>query len=565
MVRGYLVYEEPGAGELRVPIRESVVIGRTAECDIAISDPSASRRHLRVSARKGAFYWQDLGSTNGTLVNGRHMLEGELHADDVLEIGQTQFRLVIEEVADEAPQAGGAPLFLETVLDGRPDEAVATRPCLGKAAELLGALYSVINVLASNDDPCHLVDTVLNAVAKAVNAQRGALLFASPSSQDLQPCPVCHQVHLIDQGEIRHAKPGEIRISQTVARRVVQGGESVLFQDTDRDCDLASAQSILSLQLRSILCAPLRGKSEVLGVLYLDADRTRPPYSHDDLLLASAVGNSAGLAIENVRMHRQLLDKQRMDQEIEYARTIQEGFLAHQWPDDTAFEVYGETRPAKTIGGDFYDFIRPHPGQVGLLIGDVSGKGVPAALTMAQLLAEFRLHARTLESPAAVLQALNDDLVIRSRRGAFCTLCYLTIALDTGRVVCANAGHHAPLHISEVKARLTGDASGPPLGILRESSWTDVEWTLAPGDAVLLYTDGIVEARSMRTQYVQEPVDLRNEYGVDSLARLTVEQAKLGPRVLIEAINRDVRRHCDPAPPHDDCTLIALRYWGGGS
>lgn len=109
------------------------------------------------------------------------------------------------------------------------------------------------------------------------------------------------------------------------------------------------------------------------------------------MLLSTAVGNSAGLALENARMHVQIVEKNRTDSEIQHAWQIQQGFLINEWPEDDArFKVYGDTRPAKTVGGDFYDFVQPDDAHVGLLIGDVSGKGVPAALTMAQLLTEFR-------------------------------------------------------------------------------------------------------------------------------------------------------------------------------
>src|SRR5262249_13194661 len=159
-------------------------------------------------------------------------------------------------------------------------------------------------------------------------------------------------------------------------------------------------------------------------VLYMDDDSSGRQYSREDLLLSSAVGNSAGLALENATFHRELLEKQRIDQEIKFAATIQEGFLVRDWTStDPRFDVHGETSPARTVGGDFYDLVRPGPDRAVSITGDVSGKGVPAALAMAQIVAEFRLHSRALDSPGKIVEALNEGMVKRSTRGLFATMC----------------------------------------------------------------------------------------------------------------------------------------------
>ncbi|MCP4646061.1 MAG: serine/threonine-protein phosphatase, partial [bacterium] len=209
---------------------------------------------------------------------------------------------------------------------------------------------------------------------------------------------------------------------------------------------------------------------------------------------------------------------------------------------------------------DFYDFVQPAPGRIGVLIGDVSGKGVPAALTMAQLLAEFRLRAQHIESPAEVLKALNADLVGRSQFGSFCTLSYITLDLNTGTAACANAGHPASVHVSDGNAESFGGASGFPLGIVPEGAWTDEYLHLRPGDGLLLYTDGITEARTHR----QGEVTLADvvEYGEERLTWVAEQAMRAGPKALIDAVNKDVLQFCAPDAPHDDCTMIAMRYLG---
>lgn len=550
MRRGFLVSEKNGQELRRAPVVASVVVGRTEDCDLVVEDHAISRHHVVVTARKDKFYWKDLDSRNGTFVNGARMIEGELKVGDRMEVGETVLRIKIEEVPDEA----GA-------------EETAALPSAGprKADELLHGVYTVMNAVATVYDPCALVDRILEATVKAIRAQRGAVFLAGEADDALLPCPVYNQVHVIENGTLDRADTCDIRISGTVARRVLREGESVLFNNTEEDGELNVAESIMTLQLRSIICVPLRAKNGILGILYIDTDQARHQYTEQDMLLTTAVGNSAGLALENATMHQQLLDKQRIEQEIAHAWTIQEGFLIKEWPDtDPRFEVYGETHPAKTVGGDFYDFVQPDPDHVGVLIGDVSGKGVPAALSMAQLLAAFRLYARDMASPTEVIKALNDDFVRRTRHGTFCTLCYLYLDLTTGNVLCANAGHHPTVHIRPEDASCLGDASGPPVGILPEGPWEDTSWKVQPGDSLLLYTDGIVEARNgAKLSDAQNESESPEEFGDEALCRAAQRLGQKPACGLIYGVQQEVEEFCSPFPPHDDCTMIALRYFGG--
>ncbi len=555
MLKGFLTVEPNGP---RVPVGARAVVGRTRDCTVMIEDAAASRKHLEVNAKGDKFHWKDLGSTNGTVLNGASMLAGELKDGDVFQIGETRLRFNQEEHADE-PEMGTTSLFQETILGPEGLVAPETAPP-ARSMALLEAVYKVMNDIAANYDPCGLIDRILETTMRAINGQRGAL-FLADNDETLAPCPVCGHVHRIRDGVVSPAEPGEIRISGTVARRVLGGGESVLYQDTDSDSELNASESILSLKLRSILCVPLRAKDRILGILYVDTNREDQAYTRDDMLLAAAVGNSAGLALDNARMHREILEKQRIEQEIATAWTIQEGFLVKEWPeDDSRFEVYGETRPAKTVGGDFYDFVHLSPDVVGILIGDVSGKGVPAALNMAQLLASFRLHARDHASPAEVLRLLNEDLVERSQYGMFCTLCYVRLSLTDGEVVCANAGHLPAMRLAAHGATLEGSASGVPAGILADGTWEDARFRLAPGETLLLCTDGILEAQSSQTRH--ERSEPAAQYEFDGVTECAAACGGVPPKTLIEKINEDVLRFCAPLPPHDDCTMIAVRYCG---
>jgi serine phosphatase RsbU (regulator of sigma subunit) len=537
----YLLDESDHRGESRVAVGDLLLVGRTSDCGFIISDPSASRHHMEITVSDGVYRWRDLDSTNGVFVNEEKMTEGVLNPGDRIRIGATVLRF---EMLDADPLSDNLAERLEQAASGpNPQEADA-----------------VMNAVASDYDPCSLVDRILQTTMKAIGGQRGAVFFAG-ENDELLPCQACGNIHLIENGEMKHAEPGSIRVSRTVAQRVLRRGESVLLRDTDDGGQFNGAASVIALELRSIICAPLRGKYGNLGILYIDTNRAGQPYTPAHMLLSTAVGNSAGLALENARMHQEILQKQRTDQEIEFAANIQEGFLVRNWPqDDPRYDVYAETRPAKVIGGDFYDFVRLASGKIGLLVGDVSGKGVPAALTMAQILAEFRTHAAQNVAPLDLVQMLNVSQATRTQRGVFCTLYYAVIDPATGEVECVNAGHHPALCVRKHGTEMVGAPSGPPIGIFTDATWEVGHYHLDVGDAIYMYTDGIVEARGVTTSH---GIDKKpEEYGLQALRTLTEDFRGEAPDVVVREVLRDVFRYTEPLAPHDDCTLLSLRYRG---
>ncbi len=555
--RAFIVAENDNERR-RVPVGEGLTIGRGGHCSLVIRDSAASRQHLEIKDTGSGYACRDLGSRNGTLVNGSKITTCELEDGDQIHIGETV--LIFELGSSSVAAAPEKTVFLQTVLDpaGREQEL----PPSPLSQDFLEAAYTLMNAMASNFNPCELVDTILKTTVKAIRAHRGAVLFAGLENE-LLPCPECGRVHTILDGVAESATVGEIEISGTVARRVLGDGENVLFQSGWSESTIDPSVSMAALNLTSILCVPIRTQDSISGILYIDTNIVDHAYTQDDLLLAAAAGNSAGLALENAHNHQALLQKQRIEQDVEAAWTIQEGFLVSDWSsDDPRYGIYGQTRPARIVGGDFYDFVRIDEDRVGILIGDVSGKGIPAALTMAQILAEFRLFAVGSTSPAEVLRQLNERLVVRSQRGLFCTIAAVAINLTNGNILGANAGHHPLAVVSRDRSVTLLEASGPPIGILPEASWTDERAVVQPGDTIVLYTDGIVEARAGVTMGPNHGEVI--EYGVENMMKAAQTSVDAGPQRVIEAIIHDVDRFCSPVAAHDDCTLIALRYNGHG-
>jgi phosphoserine phosphatase RsbU/P len=560
--RAYLIDEQSPGRPRRVPVERHLVLGRSPDCGCVVDDAAASRRHGQIELRAdGEYFWRDLGSTNGTLLNGARVFEGRLKSGDCLQIGKSMFRFELETATETGGPRSKGTLFKHTIVT--PDGAFQSRRTeTSKAEAILQSVYGVIHSLSNEYEPTRLVDKVLEETARALRADRCAIVFTDGPDAPLRPCPGHEFCHVFENGTLKEVEPDALGISRTVINRVLSQGESVFFQEGANDVELKSAHSILLRRLRSIICVPLRGRQRVFGILYLDTSKAGPVLSEDDWLLSSAIGNSAGLALENALLHQQIIENERVEQELKIAWTIQEGFLFRDWPDnETAFDVYGETRPAKTVGGDFYDVFLPGDGTVGIAIGDVSGKGMPAALTMAKLLAEFRVCARSEKSPGDVLAALNESLVRSSQRGIFCTFCYCLLDLKTGRLCIANAGHHPPLLIADGDLDEFAIASGPPLGIMAGLAWDEQEAHLNPGTLAILYTDGIVEARpGVSDAGALAKGKGMEEYGLEGLSR-SILAGRGAVRDIIENIMTDVETYCGDRPPHDDCTLIGLRYF----
>jgi sigma-B regulation protein RsbU (phosphoserine phosphatase) len=249
------------------------------------------------------------------------------------------------------------------------------------------------------------------------------------------------------------------------------------------------------------------------------------------------------------------LANERMRQELEAARIIQQSFLPGRLPgaDDPRFSLGAINHPAAAVGGDYYDVIPIGRNRLGLVLGDVSGKGVPGAIYMARLVSDFRFLVDAQEnSPAETLIALNRILLGRGQPGMFVTLLYLTLNMDTGFATFANAGH-LPLLVRRAQGKVdTLDRpAGPPLGIVEDIVYDNAEVALTPGEDLLLFTDGVTEAMNpAREQFTQDRL-------VEVLGR-----APTCPEALVTVVAEAVRVFAGEAPVHDDLTLLAARWEG---
>ncbi|HSJ19714.1 MAG TPA: SpoIIE family protein phosphatase [Nocardioidaceae bacterium] len=305
------------------------------------------------------------------------------------------------------------------------------------------------------------------------------------------------------------------------------------------------------------LAVPLVSQGELIGVLNLGPRRSEQDYSSDDRKLLDALAAQAAPALRVGQLVRQqeaeARTRQRFEQELEVARLIQQNFLPKQLPDLPGWEVAALYRPAREVGGDFYDVIPLRDGQVGFVVGDVTDKGVPAALVMAATRSVLRASAQRLVDPGAVLERVNDHLCPDMPEKMFVTCLYGVLEPASGRFRFANAGHDLP-YVKTAEGSEELRARGMPLGLMPGMPYEERETVLAPGESLLLHSDGIVESHDPAGEM----------FGFPRLKEAVAHHP--GGAELIDRVLEDLRTHTGPdAEQEDDITMLTLARTAGSS
>jgi serine phosphatase RsbU (regulator of sigma subunit) len=257
-------------------------------------------------------------------------------------------------------------------------------------------------------------------------------------------------------------------------------------------------KTLHDLRLRALLCVPMISGDEVYGVIQLAGSDSRLPFSRGDMLLLLGIAGQTALALANANLHRRTLQQELIGKDLDLATKIQQSFLPQQTPVHERYSFAHRYTPALQVGGDYYGYLEPGGDVAGVAVGDVSGKGVSAALYMARLASEVRYLAVGQSRPGAVLEQLNDVLVAGGSDGMFVTLILCMVDTKLHRMAVANAGHHPPVVCSGGGAVISLPVPGNvPLGVMPGAKFEEALFELDPGDTVVLYTDGVSEAESV--------------------------------------------------------------------
>jgi sigma-B regulation protein RsbU (phosphoserine phosphatase) len=339
-------------------------------------------------------------------------------------------------------------------------------------------------------------------------------------------------------------------VGQGVSGWVAATGQAALIPDAyaDERFDPSTDQAT-GYRTRSILCVPLMVRDRLIGVSQLINKLSGEAFTQEDLELFRLLSAQVAIAVENARLHAHRLRQERLERELAFAKSIQQSFLPQELPRDERVEFAASCTSAHEVGGDFYDVIPLSDSRYAVVIGDVSGKGVPAALYMARLVSEIRHLTVRGEEPGRVLEILNHQLATSSQRGMFVTLVCLVLEPSAGRMAYANAGHLPPIICLPQKGKTLAlvSGSGPPLGIKPDTEYSSSDFELEPGAVAVLYTDGILEAQAPDGSF----------FGMERLERMLLEGGRSAQEVFHRVLQA-VEAFAGDQPQHDDITLVTF-------
>jgi sigma-B regulation protein RsbU (phosphoserine phosphatase) len=304
----------------------------------------------------------------------------------------------------------------------------------------------------------------------------------------------------------------------------------------------------------SFLCTLIKTDEAVYGALCVGRTAGKENFTAGDLKLSRVMASQAAIALENGILHQKRLEEEqamiRLQEEFRLARSIQNNLLPKEIPSSPGYNIAGYTLPARSVGGDYYDFISMGAGHLALCLGDVSGKGMPAALLMAHLQAAVRGQTLMQATPAECLSRSNTLLFQSTASDRFATCFYGILDLEQHRLRYSNAGHDRPLVISgNGSAPRQLDSSGLVLGIMPDSEYSEASISLEPGDLLLIYSDGIIDAAD----------GSEREFGLERLTELVHEHRGETAMDLVNRILLEVNGHAGEAPQTDDMTLVVIR------
>jgi phosphoserine phosphatase RsbU/P len=510
-------------------------IGRRTESDLRLPGADISRLHAEINIENGSYILRDKESRFGTYVNGERITERTLAHADQLRFGQTGDTDIVFFIHDEAPSQERSAVLAATEL------------------RQMAALLEGLRALGSGRVLDDVLALVLDSAIEVTGAERGFIMLANDDRElDFKLARSRGKVTLSGK---------TFETSRKIPESVYATGKQTIVEDL-LDGDLAQLHTgTVALGIRHVLCTPLRivryveraeqkGADELIGVLYLDSRERgalRSASAHQALDTLSA---EAALAIENARLYREALDKAKFEQELKVAAAIQQSLLPPAARDGTFFSTAAASIACRAVGGDFFDYVDLPTGEFGFIVGDVAGKGSPAALLAAAVLGMFSAEATYQTSAAAVITRLNHGLFRRAIESRFLTTFYGMLRGDGSLTYC-NAGHNAPILVSGSGIRRL-ETGGMVLGLFEHAQFEEETVKLTPGDYVIAFSDGVTEALNERG----------DEYTDDRL--LAAVQANRGkpPQTVLDSLLADLHAFSHGATQSDDVTIVMVRYSG---
>ncbi len=545
---------------------DQMIVGREQFCDIVLRRHTVSRQHARFVRTADGYAIEDLASLNGTYLNGRR-LEGRTPIKD-------QDRIHIYEVVTVFHDA--SPVEVRAALEdsvsakaGGPDEEPLPEELAGQSQSAARAMLSPTHTAQALADPSSQarfraalkisvdlegeseIDEILPKILDSLfemfpQAVRGYTLLAEGADGHLVPRAIKHR-----QSEAGHSVTFG-PISRKTALHVMSTAEAILMDEGAPEQGDANA-SIFEHRSLSMICAPLMGPSRTpLGILYLDTTDPKRRFRQEDLDVLVTVATIAGEQVERAGAAPTAAETGSHQRKLGTAKQVQMQFLPQHRPELPGYRFYDYYRPADEVGGDYYGYILLNDGRLALTIGDVAGKGVSAALLMAHFCAEVRYCLSVSATPAEAVNQLNQDLSAEMLNYHFVTFALCVLDPKQHKLTLVNAGHLPPIRRRGTTIEELGSAEGGlPLGCDITHTYEQIELPLDPGDAVVMYTDGISEAMNAKGDV----------FGAKRI-REAIIRAPAGIERVGQTLLDDVRRHVRGRLPSDDICVVGFAREG---
>jgi len=511
-------------------------IGRRETNDLRLAGSEVSRDHADIVTEGDKVLIRDKNSRYGTYVNGEQVTERALAHGDRVRLGRT----------------GGAEMIYMVEGAGTVAEKSATT-AIGDLRQVT-ALLEGLRALGSGRVVDDVLSLVLDSAVEVSGAERGFIMLANATGE---------LEFKMARGRGHQTLPGgSFATSRKIPEEVYRLGEPRIVMDL-LDGDLANVHmGTVALGIRNVLCVPLKlvryidtaeaaNEERRIGVLYLDSREKGMLMSGSTRTALETFATEAAVAIENARLYRETMEKARMEQEMRIAAEIQQSLLPKIGRAGAYFAAAAASLPCRSIGGDFYDYVDLPDGTLGFALGDVAGKGPPAALLSAMMQGMFAAQAASSDTPAKTISRVNLALYRRGIESRFVTLMYGSLGADGSLTYC-NAGHNPPLIISPSGAVRRLECGGPIVGLFEAATFDQETVTVSPGDWLVLFSDGVSEAMSVT----------EDEYGESRIVDVVRANGNLAPQQLLQALFADVRQFTTGAAQSDDITAMVLRYGG---
>jgi serine phosphatase RsbU (regulator of sigma subunit) len=520
--------------------KDKTVFGRERDCDQVISrEEVVSRHHAQIRRDGTRWFLHDLKSRNGTKLNGIEIPKGidvPLKHRDVIAICE-EFQATFYDADKDEEVAGTS--TIEAMLSSSTDHNLKTQPA-AKLAALLDITAKLSKTLELDAQLPEVADGLLKIFTQA---DRCFIILVDEDNGALVPKVIRTRAHVAESSKC---------FSRTIILQCLKSGQALLLREGDSVA--RNSESVSAFHIRSVMCVPLTtAEGKVFGVIQVDTQDANKKFTEEDLHLLWGVAYQASVAMENVHLHKLLLAQERVKNELDLARQVQLNFLPRHPPQVPGYEFYAFYEAAREVGGDYYDFITLAENRLAITLGDVAGKGMPAALLMAKLSSESRSCLLMERELTLAIAKLNDQLYpSTSPMDRFVTLIAAILDPCSHTLTLVNAGHPSPLwyHREErkVTAAIPAEDDGQSLGLNLGNSYQCYRVELQPGDFLLLYSDGVTDAHNKSGK----PFRLKGIHSI--LEQAANDTAGAFGQRLVSA----VQRHATGGPQYDDITLLCF-------